>query len=320
MEKNTGETNNKIDNKDDNIKNIEICNNKDIEDNKEKNDIKRIIRICEPSESIKLKDCTNSTNNTNNNKNSNSNNIEKSDIHNLNNQEEKTPEIENDEENKKILKFFEKFEKKTIYTKNTRKYANSIPIGAFCNGISSILFGIFKSRLLVDEYTNVWSVLVLFGGLGQFTAGIMELIKGREFTSFLYIFYGIYCFTHYILRITTDRFGNFDLCIFFTAWLLLSIPIILYSIKSNLIFLLQTIFASLYFFFRCIGEGIKEDILIEQIASGFLILSGLCSLYIFLSQTINKYIINVYLKTFPFDSNNKIDFPLSNQNDKLHNN
>ena len=188
MEKSTGEKSNKIDNKDDDMKNIEICNNKDIEDNKEKSDTKRIIRICEPSESIKLKDFSNSTNITNNNKNSNNNNIEKSDIQNLHNQEEKAPEIENEEENKQILKFFEKLEKKTIFTKNTRKYANSIPIGAFCNGISSIVFGIFKTRLLVDEYANVWSVFVLFGGLGQLTAGIMELIKGREFTSFLYIF------------------------------------------------------------------------------------------------------------------------------------
>ena len=317
MDKSTREKNNKINNIEDKNSNIYNANNKDKEDNIETYQTRRNIKNGEQSESIKLKDYLSGDENSKSNNSKTQTAYSK--IQNIQNVEEKGKVTENDDD-KKILYFFENLKKKIILTQNVRKYANSIPIGAFCNGISFIIFGIFKTRLLVDEFTNVWSLFVLFGGLGQMTAGIMELIKGREFTSFLYIFYGIYCFTHYILRIVTDRFGNFDLCIFFTAWFLLSIPIIIYSIRSNLIYLLQTVFMSLYFFFRCIGEGTNEDILIEQVSGSCLILSGMCSLYIFFSQTINQYIINCYINTFPFDKNNKIDFPRPIENNKFHKN
>lgn len=296
-------SNNKVENKDNN----KDINNFNYKEKKGIFDIKRNLKYDEMSESIKLKDLAN------NNK-ANDNRALKTDVP----QEIMEEKINNEKD--KILNLFNELEKRTILTSNTRKYGNSIPIGAFCNGISFIIFGIFKTRLLDDEYTNLWSVFALFGGLGQLTAGIMELIKGREFTSFIYIFYGIYCFTHYILRTVTDRFGNFDLCIFFIGWFLLSIPTIIYSLRTNLIYLLQTVFVSFYFLFRCIGEGINEDILIDQLSGSFQIVSGLLSLYIFTSQIINVSIVNCYINTFPFDKNNKIDFPRMKQDNKLHNN
>lgn len=296
-------SNNKVENKDNN----KDINNFNYKEKKGIFDIKRNLKYDEMSESIKLKDLAN------NNK-ANDNRALKTDV------PQEIMEEKINYEKDKILNLFNELEKRTILTSNTRKYGNSIPIGAFCNGISFIIFGIFKTRLLDDEYTNLWSVFALFGGLGQLTAGIMELIKGREFTSFIYIFYGIYCFTHYILRTVTDRFGNFDLCIFFIGWFLLSIPTIIYSLRTNLIYLLQTVFVSFYFLFRCIGEGINEDILIDQLSGSFQIVSGLLSLYIFTSQIINVSIVNCYINTFPFDKNNKIDFPRMKQDNKLHNN
>ena len=161
--------------------------------------------------------------------------------------------------------------------------------------------------------------MALFGGLGQITTGIMELMKGREFPSMFYLIYGLYCLSHYLLRITIDRFGEFDLCIYYIACLLLSIPIIICSIKINLFYLLQTITTSLYFFFNCLGEGINEYILIEQVAGSFLILSGVISFYLFLSQTDNSYSLNHYFPTFPFEINNKIDFIRQTKN-KEHKN
>ena len=131
--------------------------------------------------------------------------------------------------------------------------------------------------------------MVLFGGLGQITAGFMELTKGREFPTFLYLIYGLYCSTHYSLRVVVDRFGEYDLCIFFMGFFILSIPLVIYSVKINLIYLLQTICASLYFLSVSIGEAINEYILIEQIGGGFQILSGFLSFYIFFSQSLNLY-------------------------------
>lgn len=207
------------------------------------------------------------------------------------------------DEKDKILNYIQDSE----FYVDSKKYSNSVIIGSFCYSITFVCFGIYKSRIITDEYTNIWSLMATYGGLGQITAGFLELNKKREFSSFLYLIYGIYCLTHYFLRILTDRFGEKDLCMFFLAFFLLSIPAIIYSIKINLFFLLQTSFGSLYFLMRCIGEGITEDILSEQISGIMMIISGVCSFYIFMSQMFNSVSNNVFLPTVPFDVNNNID-------------
>ena len=216
------------------------------------------------------------------------------------------------EEKDKILHYI----KESEFILDASKYSNSIIIGSFCYSISFISFGIFKSRIISEEYTNVWSAMATYGGLGQITAGLLELNKRREFTSFLYLIYGIYCLTHYLLRILTDRFGEYDLCIFFLSFFILSIPPIIYSIKINLFFLIQTCFGSFYFLMRCIGEGINEDILSEQISGIIQLISGVCSFYIFMNQMFNSVINNFYLPTFPFDINNNIDVIKGNKSHK----
>ena len=97
--------------------------------------------------------------------------------------------------------------------------------------------------------------------------------------------------THYLLRILTDRFGEYDLCMFFLAFFLLSVPAIIFSIKINLFFLLQTSLGSLYFLMRCIGEGIFEDILSEQVSGSIQIASGVCSFYIFRTNLFINFMI-----------------------------
>ena len=220
------------------------------------------------------------------------------------------------EEKEKILNYIEKSE----FIIDTKKYCNSIMIGSFCYSIAFIPFGIFKSRIMSDEYTNIWSLMVTYGGIGQITAGFLELNKKRQFTSFLYLFYGIYSLTHYLLRILTDRFGEKDLCMFFLTFFLLSIPAIIFSIKINLFFLLQTSFGSLYFLIRCIGEGIVEDILSEQVSGVMQIISGVCSFYIFLSQIFNSFNYNFNLPTIPFSLYNNIDFIGNKKSEKTHTN
>lgn len=280
--------------------NIKIENN---ENNKELEVKKKLNPNIEYSESVKLKDLTDK-------KELGNSQIQPDNLN------QKIIEIENQ---KKIFNIFKELEKKMINISVETKYGNSILLGTFCHFLSFLTFGLYKVGIFPDEYTNIWTNMALFGGLGQMTAGIMELIKGREFPSFIYIVYGLYCFSHYILRLTLDRLGRFDICIFYIICLLLSIPVILYSLKINLIYLLQSSFASLYFLISCIGEGINEFILNEKVAGSFQIISALLSLYLFLSQAFNQYSSNYYIRTFPFDINNKVDFFRKNIS-KEHNN
>ena len=247
------------------------------------------------SESIKLKELDIKSKDNTTNKNQ-----EIPDIPAMMNQEK----MRQKEEKEKLLDYI----KDSQILIDSKNYANSIIIGSFCYAMTFVSFGIYKTRIISDEYTNIWTVMATFGGLGQITAGFLELNKKREFTSFLYLIYGVYCLSHYLLRILTDRFGKYDLFMFFLGFFILSIPAIIYSIKINLFFLLQCITGSLYFLARSIGEGIIEDIISEQVAGAIQISSGLLSFYIFLSQMFNSPYSNIYLPTFPFDINNKIEY------------
>ena len=284
---------------------MEIINN--INNEQEQNNIEKKKDIASFSESVQLKKINLSELNKELYKNQG-----KINDSNINNKEKNRLFEEKDN----ILNYIEKSE----FIIDTKKYSNSIMIGSFCYSITFISFGIFKSRILSDEYTNIWSVMLTYGGLGQITAGFLELNKKRQFTSFLYLFYGIYCVIHYLLRILTDRFGEKDLCMFFLTFFLLSIPCIIYSIKINLFFLLQTSFGSLYFLIRCIGEGIVEDILSEQVSGVMQIISGVCSFYIFLSQIFNSFNYNFNLPTIPFSLYNNIDFIGNKKSEKTHTN
>jgi len=294
-------------------KTINNENNNKKENEKEGKSTEERFQRTEFSESIKLKEL-NSKNGHNDIKNKKTNNLNENqplgdkseNIAEEYTKSENITESKNDKE-KKELNIYKELEYTILRTKIVNKYSNSIPIGAFCNAMAFICFGLYKCRLLSDENTNVWSIMVLFGGLGQITAGFMELIKGREFPSFLYLIYGIYCATHFSLRVIIDRFGEYDLCIFFMGFFILSIPLIIYSFKINLIYLLQTTCVSLYFLSVSIGEAMNEYILIEQVGGAFQTLSGLLSLYIFFSQSVNSTRL-YYARTFPFDENNKIDF------------
>ena len=196
-------------------------------------------------------------------------------------------------------------------------YGNSIPLGAFCNALSFILYGFQRANVFKSKDSFLLGIILLYGGLGQATAGILEFIKGRTFTSTLYISYGFYCLSHfayYFLPLLFAKFGvlgiNFDepsLCAFYGCWLVISIPITIGSIKTNLFFVLQCIATSAFFVLRCFGEGFLRYGLMRQ-ASGILqIIAGFISLYICINQLVNEQFRKQFLPAVPLQKENEID-------------
>ena len=196
-------------------------------------------------------------------------------------------------------------------------YGNSIPLGAFCNALSFILYGFQRANVFKSKDSFLLGIILLYGGLGQATAGILEFIKGRTFTSTLYISYGFYCLSHfayYFLPLLFAKFGvlgiNFDepsLCAFYGCWLVISIPITIGSIKTNLFFVLQCIATSAFFVLRCFGEGFLRYGLMRQAAGILQIIAGFISLYICINQLVNEQFRKQFLPSVPLQKDNEID-------------
>ena len=225
-----------------------------------------------------------------------------------------------------IKRLVQKFGTTAIIVNRLDYYGNAIPIGAFCNAITFILYGFYSCRVFNNSDSFLWGIILLFGGLGQLTAGFFELLKGRSFPTILYLAYGFFCLSHYALYIIPFQFQNYgiygvnydnsSLAFFFGAWFFIFFPIVICSLKTNLLFLIQTACSLLFYFFRWVGE-MKDNnkhcrTLKTKVAGIFEVIGGFVSFYICIGQLINEEHRSQILPSFPFIQDNEIDIIESN--------
>ena len=192
-------------------------------------------------------------------------------------------------------------------------YANAIPLGSFCFSISFILYGFYEAKINKEIDPFLYFILLLFGGFGQIISGIFEYIKGRTFPANLYLLYGIY-FTSIFYFYYYDTINNTSMILtddikpfFYGAWAVLSLPIFVGSLQSNLFFVLQTLFAFAFFIVRCIGEY-KNSEKLNELVSGILeLITGFISLYICINQIINEALKFRAIPSIPINQENDID-------------
>jgi succinate-acetate transporter protein len=206
----------------------------------------------------------------------------------------------------------------TIITVNRLDYyGNSIPLGSFCHAVAFILCGFNRCHVFSNKDSFLWGVILLFGGIGQITAGFLEYIKGRIFTSTLYSLYGFYCLSYYFLYILPLKFSNYgilginfdepSLSGFYGAWMMISLPITISCIRINLFYLLQCLAITVFFVLRCFGEGFLRYGLMRQSAGILESIAGFISLYICINQLINEAFTYQLLPAINFQDDNEID-------------
>ena len=180
--------------------------------------------------------------------------------------------------------------------------------------------GFYRCKVYRVNDTFLWSIILLFGGIGQCTAGFLEYCKGRTFPSALYLTYGFYCLSHYAYYIIPDWFRinqnmsmiyNYtedSICCFYSAWVVLSFGFVLASAKTNVLYILQCITAFVFFLLRAAGEG-SGSLGTKRNAAGILqAISGFFSLLICFSQILNNETFGSgVFPTCPLDPNNEID-------------
>ena len=216
-----------------------------------------------------------------------------------------------------IKRLVHKFGYTAIIVNRLDYYANSIPLGAFCNALAFILYGFQRCGVYKANDSFLWGLILLFGGIGQATAGFFEFLKGRSFPAALYLTYGFYCLSHFGTYIVPLQFKKYDiyginyehgsLAFFYGAWFLICLPIVICSLKTNAFFVLQTACTFVFFFLRWIGE-IRDLYGLKNITTGIIeAIAGFISLYICINQLINEQFRRQLLPSFPLCVDNEID-------------
>ena len=199
-------------------------------------------------------------------------------------------------------------------------YGNAIPLGSFCYALAFITYGFYRCKVYRVNDTFLWAVILLFGGIGQCTAGFLEWCKGRSFVTALYLTYGFYCLSHYAYYIIPEWFFINDnqsmlynysenaICAFYSAMVVISFGILLASTRTNLLYILQCITAFVFFLLRAVGEGCGS-LGTKRNAAGILqVISGFFSLLICISQLIkNEALHRPCFPTCPMSPYNEVD-------------
>ena len=215
-------------------------------------------------------------------------------------------------------RLFNKMGREYITCRRVDTFGNAIPLGSFCYAIAFIIYGFYRCKIYRVNDTFLWSIILLFGGIGQCTAGFLEYCRGRSFPSALYLSFGFYCLSHYAWYTIPSWFdlnGNRSLlynysensiCAFYSAWVVIAFGLCLASARTNVLYILQCLTAFAFFLLRAIGEGMGS-LGCKRNAAGILqAISGFFSLLICMSQILNNE--TFYRGVFP-------TCPLSQYND-----
>ena len=206
-------------------------------------------------------------------------------------------------------RLFDKMGREYITCNRLDYYGNGIPLGSFCYAIAFIIYGFYRCKVYRVNDTFLWSIILLFGGIGQCTA-----------PSALYLTFGFYCLSHYAYYTIPPWFGINDnmsmlynysehsICAFYSAWVVISFGFVLASARTNVLYILQCITAFVFFLLRAVGEG-NGSLGTKRNAAGILqAISGFLSLLICFSQILNNETFGSgVFPTCPMDPYNEID-------------
>ena len=94
---------------------------------------------------------------------------------------------------------------------------------------------------------------------------------------------------------------------FYGSWAVLSFPIFIGSVQSNIFYLIQTLVVCAFFVVRCIGEYYGNDNMNEIISGVLELVTGFISLYICINQMINESFKFNAVPSLPLSKENEID-------------
>ena len=236
-----------------------------------------------------------------------------------------SPPVSGNNENIKELLY--KLERTALFVNRLDYFGNAIPIGAFCCAITFILLG-FKQvhTFKKDEENATFSsgLILIFGGLGQITAGFLEYLKVRSFTALLYLTLGFFFFSDWLVEgtnyndiIKIEEGDHEEKAFYFGAWFIIMLPLVLASLKTNIFFLAQTGSTLIFFLLRWIGEASDKKGLHEYASGIFQLIAGFVSFYIFCYQIIDEEGQKEILPVLAIDKGNDIDFNIINAQNEI---
>jgi succinate-acetate transporter protein len=182
----------------------------------------------------------------------------------------------------------------------SEKLANPAPLGLMGFGMTTVLLNLHNSGLFGLD-TMILAMGIVYGGLAQIIAGIMEYKKGNTFGTVAFTSYGLFWLSLVILKIMPIR-GlwavadpttsiaplGISMGAYFLMWGLFTFVMFFATLKVNRA--LQFVFMSLaiLFFLLAIRDGFGIGGLYAQLVGVEGVICGLSAVYLALAEVLNE--------------------------------
>ncbi len=173
------------------------------------------------------------------------------------------------------------------------KLANPAPLGLLGFGLTTVLLN-FHNAGFYSLNSMILAMGIMYGGVAQIIAGVMEFRKGNTFGTVAFTSYGLFWWSLVALLVLPGTsFLNIQgadataLGAYFAMWGIFTLAMFFGTLKANRA--LQTVFCTLFIlFFLLTARELTGSAIIGTIAGYEGIFCGLSAVYLALAEVLNE--------------------------------
>ena len=175
----------------------------------------------------------------------------------------------------------------------SEKFANPAPLGLMGFGMTTVLLNLHNAGLFELD-SMILAMGIVYGGIAQIIAGIMEYKKGNTFGTTAFTSYGLFWLSLVLLLLMPQnllgvtRAPKISTAAYFFMWGLFTFVMFFSTLKANRA--LQFVFMSLaiLFFLLTIRDAFGIGGLYAQFVGVEGIICGLSAVYLALAEVLNE--------------------------------
>ncbi|MGQ9782081.1 MAG: acetate uptake transporter [Nitrososphaeria archaeon] len=173
----------------------------------------------------------------------------------------------------------------------SEKLANPAPLGLLGFGMTTVLLNLHNAGFYPLD-SMILAMGLVYGGLAQVIAGVMEFKKGNTFGMTAFSSYGLFWWSLVLLILLPKSLSNFTpsntaMAAYFFMWGLFTLVMFFGTLKLNRA--LQFVFISLaILFFLLTARELTGDKLIGILLGYEGIICGLSAVYLGLTEVLNE--------------------------------
>ncbi len=175
----------------------------------------------------------------------------------------------------------------------SEKLANPAPLGLLGFGLTTVLLNLHNANLFGMD-SMILAMGLVYGGLAQVIAGIMEYKKGNTFGTTAFTSYGLFWWSLVILLLLPKisifagyAVSNISLAAYFLMWGLFTLAMFFGTLKTNRA--LQFVFASLaLLFFLLTARELTGNAIVATIVGIEGIVTGASAIYLAIAEVLNQ--------------------------------